>query len=138
MTGAELRDYFEERAAGLSDCAVLEVTEEDGSSTCRLLPNNPGSVGVVLYLGHFGDGTVRLDDPASVPAELGEDASRDREAIERTLDVAVSGSATAYRLGRGGCVELRDGTDISRTWHNVWPLPGWRRRATRIDYLPYR
>ncbi len=135
---SQLRSYSEERAAQLPDCAVLEVTDEDGSSTCRLQPNNPGSVGVVLYLGIGGTGTVRLDDPASAPAVLGEDASRDRPAVEHTLDIAVAGRATAYHLGRGGCVEERDGTAVSRTWHNVWPLPGWRRRATRIDYLPYR
>jgi hypothetical protein len=138
MTGAEVRGYFEKRAAGLSDCAVLDVTDADGFSTCRLVPHNAGSVGVVLYLGHGGVGTVRLDDPASVPAELGENASLDRQAVEHALDVAVAGRATAYHLGRGGCVEERDGTDVSRTWHNAWPLPGWRRRATRIDYLPYR
>lgn len=138
MTGAELRGYFEERAAGLSDCAVLHVTDVDGSATCRLVPHKPGSVGVVLYVGHGGVGTVRLDDAASAPAELGESASQDRKAVEHVLDIAVDGRATAYHLGRGGCVEERDGSRVSRTWHNAWPWPGWRRRATRIDYLPYR
>jgi hypothetical protein len=91
-----------------------------------------------MYLGLGDVGAVRLDDPASASAGLGEDVSLDLRAIEDFIDVAVEGRATAFHVGRGGCVEVRDGGRQFRTWHNAWPLPGWRRRAATIDFLPYR
>jgi hypothetical protein len=122
----------------LSDCAALEVAERDGAVTLRLRPHNTSAVGVVLYLGLGDFGTARLDDPASVPAELGEDAAQDLLAIDRFIDVAVEGRATAFHIGRGGCIEVREGERSSRSWKNALPWPGWRRRADRVEYSPYR
>jgi hypothetical protein len=133
-----LQAHFEARAAALADCAMLEVEERDGATTLTLRPNVPNAVGVVLYLYMGAVGTVQLDDPASVPAELGENAVRDVQAIDNVIDVAIEGRATAFRLGRGGCVEEEHGGGSSRSWKNAWPWPGWRRRAERVDYLPYR
>lgn len=131
------RVRFEERAAGLADHAMVEVAARQGATTLRLLPRAPMAVGVVLYL-HAGEvGTVALDDPASVPAELGEDSAANRSAVDHFIDIAVEGRATAYHLGGGGCIEVSEGTKASRSWHNAWPWPGWRRRAVRIKYQPY-
>jgi hypothetical protein len=71
-------------------------------------------------------------------AELGDDPVADQSAIDYFIDVAVQGLATAFRLGRGGCVEVRDGGGkSSRSWPNAWPWPGWRTRAERVAYVPY-
>lgn len=133
-----LRTHFEERAARLSDCATVQSSEESGATTVRLTPNCADAVGVVLYLGPGCHGTVRLDDQAAVPAELGEDAELDVETINHILDTAVEGRATAFHIGGGGCVEEWSGGTTYRSWRNAVPWPGWRRRAHRLDYLPYR
>lgn len=135
---SSLRAHFEERAARLSDCATVQTSEESGATTVRLTPNRADAVGVVLYLGPGGHGTVRLDDPAAVPAELGEDAELDVRAIDHIIDTAVEGRATAFHIGRGGCVEEWSGGTSHRSWRNAVPWPGWRRRAHQFDYLPYR
>jgi len=133
-----LRAHFEARAAALTDCATLEVTERDGATTLTLRPRNSGAVGVVLYLSTGEIGTVTFDDPASAPAELGDVIDEDVRAIDNFIDVAVEGRSTAFHLGRGGCVEVRDSMGASRTWNHGWPWPGWKWRAQRIDYLSYR
>ena len=134
-----LRAHFEARAAALTDCATLEVKEDDWAAWLTLRPRNPGAVGVVLYLNLIvGDGTVTFDDPASGPAELGDAMEEDVRAIDDFIDVAVEGRATAFHIGRGGCIEERDSMGASRTWVSALPWPGWRWRAKRIDYLPYR
>jgi hypothetical protein len=135
---SHLRSHFEKRAARLRDCAALEVSEGERATTHRLRPHNPSAVGVVMYLGSGDLGTVSLDDPASVPAELGEDVTLDLRAIDSFIDIAVEGRATAFHLGRGGCVEVRGSNHEPRTWMHAWPWPGWRRRAERVDYVPYR
>lgn len=84
-----------------------------------------------------GHGTVALDDPACVPAELDGDPVADAKAVDYFISVAVDGRATAFHLGRGGCVEIQEGDKTSRTWHNALPWPGWRRRAERVVYRPY-
>jgi hypothetical protein len=134
---SSVRTHFENRAAGLGDRAAVESVEKDGAVTIRLRPRTPTAVGVVLYL--FADeiGTVALDDPACAPAELGEDPVADSEAVDHFISVAIEGRATAYRLGRGGCVGVWDGDKTARSWHNAWPWPGWRRRAKRVAYGPY-
>ena len=132
-----LRARFERHAAALADCAVLEVTE-NGTTTCRIRPHRPDAVGVVLHLLSDRDGWVALDDPAGVPSELGDDLTVDLRAIDLLVAVAVEGRATAFRLGRGGCIEEREGDVVRRTWLNAMPLPGWRRRAQRHDFAPYR
>lgn len=91
-----------------------------------------------MYLESGGLGTVSLDDAASAPAELGEDLTLDLRAIDSFVDIAVEGRATAFHLGRGGCIEVRGSKREPRTWMHAWPWPGWRRRAERIDYVPYR
>ena len=134
---SSVRTHFEERVASLSDRAVLDCVEKDGAVTVRLCPNVSTAVGVVLYLYAEKHGTVALDDPACAPAELGDDPDADRKAVDHFIDVAVEGRATAFHLGRGGCVEFREGNTTSRGWHNAWPWPGWRRRAERVGYGPY-
>ncbi len=134
---ASLRSRFEGHAAALSDRTSLDVSEKDGATTLRLRPDNFGSASVVLYLYAERHGTVALDDPAGVPAELGDDSTVDLEAIDYMVSVAREGRATAFRLGRGGCMDIRDGQQTSRSWHNAWPWPGWRRRAERVEYEPY-
>lgn len=129
---------FEEHAARLVDCASLEVSEQDGAVTYRLRPRNTDAAGVILYIGPWGGGTVRLDDPACGPDEIGEDLDVDLQSIDFFVKVAVDGRATAFHLGRGGCVEVRDGDRTSRTWCNAFAWPGWRRRAERVDFRPYR
>lgn len=135
-----LRKHFETRAAELADLADLAEPHEHAAAVrLTLTPKTPAAVGVVLYLLHDRVGTVKLDDQASVPAELGDDDDADRSAIDQTIDVAVYGRATAFHLGRGGCIEERDDAGhVTRTWMNALPWPGWRRRATRIEYAPYR
>jgi len=135
---SSLRTHFEERVAHLSDCATVQFTEESGATTFRLTPHRAEAVGVVLCLGPGDDGTVQLDDQAAVPTELGEDAELDVKAIDHIIDTAVEGRATAFHIGRGGCVEERSGGTSYRSWRNALPWPGWRRRAQRFDYLPYR
>ena len=135
---SSLRTHFERRAAAVSDCATADVVGADDALTCWLRPHNPNAVGVVLYVAFGRYGTVALDDPACAPAELGDDAEADEQAIDYLIDVAVEGRATAFHIGSGGCVEVRPEDTVSRTWLNAWPLPGWRRRAERVDYMPYR
>lgn len=132
-----LRIHFEDRAASLSDRAAVDSVEEDGAVTVRLRPRTPTAVGVVLYLSEDEVGTVALDDPACVPAELGDDPVADSKAVDYFISVAVEGRATAFHLGRGGCVEIREGDRTSRSWHHAWGWPGWRRRAERVAYEPY-
>lgn len=132
-----VRAYFEERAATLSDRATVDRIEKDGAVTIRLRPQAAQAVGVVLYLNASQVGTVALDDPACVPAELGDDPVADAEAVDHFISMAVEGRATAYHLGRGGCIEVRKDGRSSQNWHNAWPWPGWRRRADRVEYEPY-
>jgi hypothetical protein len=104
-----------------------------------LRPTNPAAAAVVLYVGAEDRlGTVSLDDPACVPAELGDDQEENRRAIDYFVDVAVEGRATAFHLGRGGAIEIRDGDSSNLSWHNAFGLPGWRRRATKVSFAPYR
>ena len=118
--------------------AALETSEHRSAVTLTLSPHSRGAVGVVLYLLRDSVGTVALDDQASVPAELGNDEDADPRPIDQVLEVAVTGTATAFHPGRGGCMEEQDAEgNVMRSWHDAWPWPGWRRRATRIDYAPY-
>jgi len=132
-----VRTHFEERAATIADRATVDRVEKDGAVTIRLRPQAAEAVGVVLYLNAFEVGTVALDDPACVPAELGHDPVADAKTVDYFISVAVEGRATAFHLGRGGCVEVREGAKTVRSWHNAWPWPGWRRRAKRVGYEPY-
>ncbi|GAA1475650.1 hypothetical protein GCM10009623_00960 [Nocardioides aestuarii] len=134
---SSLRTHFEGSAVELADHAALEVSEQEGATMLTLRPRTPTAVAVVLHLLDDKVGTVALDDPACVPAELGNDPVADLESIDYFVSVAVQGRATAFHLGRGGCVEIQDGEDTSRSWRNAWPWPGWRRRAERIEYEPY-
>lgn len=133
------RTHFEKQAAELSDVATLHYAESDRATTITLRPHRSDAAGVVLYLGP-GDtfGTVSLDDPAAVPVELGEDLSEDLRAIDAVVAMAVEGRAVSFRIGRGGCVEESQAGRTTRSWRISWPLPGWRKRATRTDYGPYR
>lgn len=135
---ASLRTHFERRAYELSDCATMDSAEEDGATTLRLRPDEPDAVGVVLYLGPGDHGTVKLDDQAAVPTEVGGNLGEDLQAIDQVIDTAVAGRAVAFHLGRGGCVEESAGGAVSRSWRNASPWPGWRRRARRVQYVPYR
>jgi hypothetical protein len=92
----------------------------------------------VLYLLNGATGTVALDDPVFAPVELGEDESSDIESVDHVIDIARDGGATAFRHGRCGCVEVTRNGTVSRTWTGALPVPGWRRRSSRVDYLPYR
>ena len=134
---SSVRAHFEERAATLSDRATVDCVERDGATTIRLRPHTPKAVGVILYLHADQVGTVALDDPACGPAELGDDPIADTRAIDYFISAAVEGRATAFHLGRGGCIEIRDADSTSRSWHHAWPLPGWKRRAERVGYEPY-
>lgn len=138
-----LLTHFLDRASGLVDCASVEVDQNPGGGVfVRLHPHNSRSAGVVLYLSSTESdvGTVCLDDQASVPAELGEDEEVDQRAIDACIEVAVEGWATAYHRRRGGgCVEERDTSGrATRSYMEALPLPGWRRRWTRVEYEPYR
>ena len=132
-----LRAYFEDRAASLADRASVDVVEKAEAVTIRLRPHASTAVGVILHLSAFGHGTVALDDPACAPAELGQDPSDDFESIDYFIRVAVEGRATPFHLGQGGCVEIREGEAISRTWKNALPWPGWRRRAAQVEFGSY-
>ena len=128
---------FEEHAARLVDCASLEVSEQDGAVTYRLRPRNTDAAGVVLYIDPWGGGTVAIDDPACGPDEIGEDLDVGLQSIDFFVKVAVDGRATAFHLGRGGCVEVHDGDRTSRTWCT----PRMARLAAtrqRVDFRPYR
>ena len=98
---------------------------------------SPTAIGVVLYLSANAVGTVALDDPACVPAELGEDPDKDAKTVDYFVDVAIEGRVRAFHLGRGGCAEIREDDRVDRSWHNAWPWPGWRRRAERVEYDAY-
>jgi hypothetical protein len=132
-----VRAHFEDRAARLSERASIETLEKAGALTIRLCPRSATAVGVVLYLSEGEHGTVALDDHACAPAELGQDPVADAKAVDYFMSVAVEGRATAFHVGRGGCIEIRQGETTSRTWKNAWPWPGWRGRAARVDYEPY-
>lgn len=132
-----VRAHFEDRAATLSDRATVDLVEKDGAVTIRLCPHAPKAVGVVLYLYTDQLGTVALDDPACAPAELGDNPVADAKAVDHFISMAVEGRATAYHLGRGGCIEVRVDGKSSRSWKNAWPWPGWKRRAERVEYEPY-
>ncbi|MEP7740420.1 hypothetical protein ABKW28_22480 [Nocardioides sp. 31GB23] len=134
---SSVRAHFEERAAALSDRVSVDCVEKDGAATIHLRPQAAKAVGVILYLYADQVGTVALDDPACVPAELGDDPVADAEAVDHFISMAVEGRATAYHLGRGGCIEVRDDGKSSRSWNNAWPWPGWKGRADRVDYEPY-
>lgn len=135
---SSLRAHFEERVASLSDCAEVRCAVKDGATFLRLEPHSPQAARVVLYLIPGDHGTVGLDDPAAVPVELGEDVRLDMKAIDHVIDTAVEGRATAFHIGRGGCLEERIGDTVCRSWVGALPWPGWRRRARRLDYRPYR
>lgn len=131
------RTHFEDRAASLLDHATVDAVARDGAVTVRLRPLKPTAVGVVLYVYADAVGTVALDDPACVPAELDNHPDTDSAAIDYFIDVAVEGRATAFHLGRGGCVEIQEGDETFRSWRNALPWPGWRRRAERVEYEPF-
>lgn len=134
---SSVRTHFESHASALSDLATVDRVEDGTAVTLRIRPNAPAAVGVVLYLYTDRVGTVALDDPACVPAELGDDPVADAEAIDHLLRVAIEGRVTAFHLGRGGCIEIRDRGKTTRSWRNAVPWPGWKRRADRVDYAPY-
>ena len=132
-----LRAHFQDRSASLSDRATVETVEQARAVTVTLRPHTPTAAGVVLYLYDDEVGTGARDDRACVPAELGNDPVADAKAVDHFISLAVEGRATAFHLGRGGCVEIREDGNTSRSWHNAWPWPGWRRRAERVEYEPY-
>jgi hypothetical protein len=128
-----LQTPFEERATSLSDGSSVEIAGDHCAITSRLRPQVGSAVDIVLSVTASGRGTVSLDDPASVPAELGDDPESDVQAVDHCIDVAVEGLATAFHLGRGGCIEERTDDQVTRTWHNPVSAPGWKQRAERID-----
>ena len=97
-----LRTHFEERAASLSDRAVIDSGEKGSAVMLRLRPNESTAVGVVFYLYAETYGTVALADPGCVPAELGDNPDADLKAVDYFIDAAVEGRATAFpsRPGR--------------------------------------
>ncbi len=139
-----LRAHFERRAAELAGVCRLHVVEDEYAVWLRLVPNRPDAVGVVLYLVKGSNalnaecGTVSFDDQASVPAELGWDADEDIHSIDDFIAEAHDGRVTVFRIGRGGCTEVRDDDGrVLRSWMNCLPFPGRRHRSRRIDYMPY-
>lgn len=107
---SSVRTHFEDRSASLSDRATVEIVEENRAVTVTLRPRTPTAVGVVLYLHDDTVGTVALDDPACVPAELGDDPVADAKAVDYLINLAVdgrprpsiSGVADVSRSGRAG------------------------------------
>jgi hypothetical protein len=110
-----VRSHFESRAASLKEFASVDAVETADAVAVRLRPRNPLAVGVVLYVLADEVGTVALDDPACVPAELVGGTAAGIEWVDYFIDVAVEGRATAFHLGRGGCVEIRDGERTTRS-----------------------
>ena len=53
-------------------------------------------MGVTLYLLDGRVRTIVFDEQASAPAELGDDESADRRAIDDFIETAVEGQATAF------------------------------------------
>jgi hypothetical protein len=136
--GVSLCAYFEGRASELADLATLEVSEQHGAVTLRLRPRSADAVGVALYLLDDVVGTVAFTDQASVRLNSATmqtptvspltTSSTWQSLVELLHSIWVAVVASRERATDGR---------ISHTWNNAWPWPGWRRRATRVDYAPY-
>ena len=136
----DLRAHFEARAAELADCSILSVDEQDGWVDLALTPHVDGAVSVTLVVDPAGVGEwIGFDDPA----DSGDDWKIDVGVLDHYIDAAVEGRVKAYRGPSRGVIEISTDDGPRRSYYNIGlagllPRPGWRRRATVIDYVPYR
>lgn len=138
----DLRAHFEARAAALSDCSTLEEFDRgDGSIGLALVPNVTGAVAVEFVpYPEDGGGWIRFDDPS----DPGDDYKVDVGVIDYHIDAAVAGRVKSFRgPRRRSMIEVSTDNGPMRSHYypvgsGLMPRPGWRHRATVIDYAPYR
>ncbi|MCW2751978.1 MAG: hypothetical protein JWR83_3088 [Aeromicrobium sp.] len=137
-----VRQRFEERASELADCASLTVESDGYAEWVRIVPHNDRALGVLLYrsLAH-GDSydEISHSHPGAIPLEQPTEASD----VDYKIDLAVGGRLRVYVITPDSAVteELRDGEYkiIGRYGlPAIFRLPGWRRRAQRLTFEPYR
>lgn len=134
-----LSEYFEQRAAELADCADLERREDAAAVSLTIVPRITNALGV--YLTDFrGQYVIGFDHPFHIPDE---DADTP-EAIDALLDPAVEGRVRMV-IGPSRAQTLVCEGERYESWgfygeglRSLVPLPGWRRRAELVDFLPYR
>lgn len=134
---------FLARAADLSDCATLIDLSCGERIYYELRPTNPDAVGVAIGF-EAGAEWVTFTDPMSVTDEWRVDI--EPKTVDHHIDAAVEGRVRALHGPSRGIIEVRPagggrprvtryyGTGLRR----FIPRPGWTRRATIIEYEPYR
>lgn len=135
--------HFLARAADLSDCAALIDMSDDERIYLELRPNNPSSVGVAIG-SEAGAEWVTFTDPMSVTDEWR--VNIEPESVDHHIDAAVEGRVRALHGPSRGIIEVRRASGgrpiVSHHYgsglRNLIPRPGWKRRATIINYEPYR
>jgi hypothetical protein len=137
-----VRQRFEERAGELADCASLIVESDEHAEWLRIVPHDDRAVGVYLYrlLAHGGhDLEIRHNHPGAIPLEEPSSAID----VDYMVDLAAEGRLQVYVISprsgvteelRGGKYELKGRQGFGAFIR----LPGWRRRAKRITFVPYR
>jgi hypothetical protein len=145
--GEEVRARLTDLANQIADELGNHVTvsrDSDGPflEATRFVPTNPAALPVTWV--DFGN---QLDVWAGHNGGWWEDVGRDHEAVDFVEDLTravIAGRVVeAYGPQRSRVeVTLRDGTVRHETGYEglrgLIPVPGWRRRAKRVQYEPYR
>lgn len=137
-----VRQRFEERANELADCASLTIESDEYAEWLRIVPNDIRALSVYLYrlLEHGGyDAQISHDHPGAIPLEGPTEAID----VDYMVDLAVEGRLRVYVISPRSSVteELRDGEYEGKRRYGLramFRLPGWRRRATQMTFVPYR
>jgi hypothetical protein len=139
---SQVRKRFAERAEELADCASLTVESDEYAERLWIVPFNNDALSVCLYrlLGRGGfDAEIRHDHPGAIPLEEPTEASD----VDYMVDLAVEGRLRVYVISARSAVteQLRDGRYERMGRYGLramFRLPGWRRRAQKMTFAPYR
>lgn len=135
-----LREYFERRAAALSDCADLVVESIGSVEVLSIEPHAEGALGVYLVPSGNDDlDQVGFSHEFDVPDEFADLPA----SVDALLDPAVDGRVRMLIGPRRGCVQIDEGDGFTtygtRYGVGAWyPIPGWKRRAAVETFAPYR
>jgi len=142
---AELADRYRRELSGVAEVSVRFI-DELGATATTLVPERAGAVGV-NWVDFGSDGDLQVQVESEGGGGIFEDLARDLEGVgdvEAIADAVVEGRVREL-LGAGRSrVEVieSDGSVTAETAHSLWrgllPVPGWRRSARIINYLPYR
>ena len=143
MTTSDPICHFFARAADLSDCASLIDLSNDERLYYELRPVNPNSVGVAIG-SERGAEWITFTDPMSVADEWRVDI--EPESVDHHIDAAVEGRVRALHGPSRGIIEVHPaggGRPVVSHYYgsglrSLLPRPGWKRRATVVEYEPYR